>query len=170
LTKEIYFVSFFLQSEKTNGEEICEIIKGIITENYICQKKSKLSRMNPLAVIGAFIITLALLSYGISNIAVNRFKIVTPGILIFLTLGVLLDIVAVIFMIVGSDKSAFTLHGYLGYSAMLTMIINLILVWRWYLKNGIDTIISNWIILYSKIAYAWWLIVYITGSLLVIWK
>jgi len=126
--------------------------------------------MNFLAVVGAFIITLALLSYGIGSIAVVRFKIVTPGVLIFLTLGVILDFVAVAFMIIGSGKGAFTLHGYLGYSAMLTMIINLILVWRWYLKNGFDTIISNWIILYSKIAYAWWLIVYITGSLLVIWK
>jgi len=126
--------------------------------------------MNFLAVVGAFIITLALLSYGIGSIAVVRFKIVTPGVLIFLTLGVILDFVAVAFMIIGSGKGAFTLHGYLGYSAMLTMIINLILVWRWYLKKGFDTIISNWIILYSKIAYAWWLIVYITGSLLVIWK
>jgi hypothetical protein len=126
--------------------------------------------MNPLAVIGAFIITLALLSYGISNIAVNRFKIVTPGILIFLTLGVVLDIVAVIFMIVGSDKSAFTLHGILGYSAMLTMILDMILIWQCYFKNGFDSIISNSVLLYSKIAYAWWLIVYITGSLLVIWK
>ena len=126
--------------------------------------------MNFLAVVGAFVITLALLSYGIGSIAVVRFKIVTPGVLIFLTLGVILDFVAVAFMIIGSGKGAFTLHGYLGYSAMLTMIINLILVWRWYLKNGFDTIISNWIIIYSKIAYAWWLIVYITGSLLVIWK
>jgi hypothetical protein len=126
--------------------------------------------MNPLAVIGAFIITLALLSYGISNIAVNRFKIVTPGILIFLTLGVILDIVAVIFMIVGSDKSAFTLHGILGYSAMLTMILDMILIWQCYFKNGFDSIISNSVLLYSKIAYGWWLITYITGSLLVIWK
>jgi len=126
--------------------------------------------MNFLAVVGAFVITLALLSYGIGSIAVVRFKIVTPGVLIFLTLGVILDFVAVAFMIIGSGKGAFTLHGYLGYSAMLTMIINLILVWRWYLKKGFDTIISNWIIIYSKIAYAWWLIVYITGSLLVIWK
>jgi hypothetical protein len=126
--------------------------------------------MNFLAVVGAFVITLALLSYGIGSIAVVRFKIVTPGVLIFFTLGVILDFVAVAFMIIGSGKGAFTLHGYLGYSAMLTMIINLILVWRWYLKNGFDTIISNWIIIYSKIAYAWWLIVYITGSLLVIWK
>jgi hypothetical protein len=125
--------------------------------------------MNPLSIVGAFIITLALLSYGIGSIAVQRFKIVTPGVLIFLTLGVLLDITAVIFMIIGSSKGAFTAHGILGYSAMLTMIINLVLIWRCYFKNGFDSIINNSVLLYSKIAYGWWVIAYITGSALVIW-
>jgi hypothetical protein len=125
--------------------------------------------MNPLSIVGAFIITLALLSYGIGSIAVQRFKIVTPGVLIFLTLGVLLDITAVIFMIIGSSKGAFTAHGILGYSAMLTMIINLVLIWRYYFKNGFDSIINNSVLLYSKIAYGWWVIAYITGSALVIW-
>ena len=125
--------------------------------------------MNPLAIIGAFIVTIAFLSYGIGNIAVQRFKIVTPGVLIFLTLGVLMDFVAVTFMIIGSRKGAFTPHSILGYSAMFTMIINMILIWWWYLKNGFDSIINNSIILYSKIAYAWWIIAYIAGSILVIW-
>lgn len=125
--------------------------------------------MNPLAIIGAFIVTIAFLSYGIGNIAVHRFKIVTPGVLIFITLGVLMDFVAVTFMIIGSSNGAFTPHGILGYSAMFTMIINMILIWWWYLKNGFDSIINNSIILYSKIAYAWWIIAYIAGSILVIW-
>jgi hypothetical protein len=60
--------------------------------------------MNFLAVVGAFIITLSLLSYGIGIIAVVRFKIVTPGILVFLTLGVILDFIAVIMMIINSEK------------------------------------------------------------------
>lgn len=126
--------------------------------------------MNSLSIIGAFIITLALLSYGIGSIAVQRFKIVTPGVLIFLTLGVLLDFIAVTLMIMGSRNGAFTPHGILGYSAMLSMIINMILIYLWYFKNGYDSIISKSILEYSKIAYAWWLIAYITGSLLVIWK
>lgn len=125
--------------------------------------------MNPLAIIGAFIITLSLLSYGVGVIAVLRFKIVTLGVLIFLTLGVLLDFVAVTFMIVGTGNLIFSRHGLLGYSAMLTMIINMILIWRVYFKNGLDSIISNSLVLYSKIAYVWWVIAYITGSILVIW-
>ncbi len=126
--------------------------------------------MNSLSIIGAFIITLALLSYGIGSIAVQRFKIVTPGVLIFLTLGVLLDFIAVTLMILGSNKGAFTPHGILGYTAMLSMIINLFLIYQWYFKNGFDSIISKSILVYTKIAYGWWLIAYITGSLLVIWQ
>jgi hypothetical protein len=126
--------------------------------------------MNQLSIIGAFIITLALLSYGIGSISVQRFKIVTPGIIIFLTLGVFLDIVAVSLMIIGSSKGAFTTHGILGYTATLTMLIDVGLIWWCYFKNGLDSVIKKSILLYSKIAYAWWLIAYITGSLLVIWK
>lgn len=126
--------------------------------------------MNILAIIGAFIITLAFLSYGVGSIAVQRFKIITPGVLIFISLGVFLDIVAVMFMIIGSEKSAFSLHGILGYSAMLTMVVDLFLVWRSYLKNGWDSPIKKSILTFSKFAYAWWVIAYITGSLLVIWN
>lgn len=126
--------------------------------------------MNPLSIAGAFIITIALLLYGIGSIAVQRFKLVTPGVLVFITLGVLFDFVAATFMIIGSTKGAFTPHGILGYSATLTMVIDMILVWWSYNKNGMDSVIKKSIILYSKIAYAWWLIAYITGSLMVIWQ
>lgn len=126
--------------------------------------------MNPLSIIGAFIITLALLSYGVGSISVQRFRFVTPSVLFFLTLGVLLDFTAVTFMIIGATKSPFSLHGILGYTAMFTMVIDAFLIWRFYLKNGFDTEIEKNLITYTKVAYTWWIIAYFTGSLLVIWK
>jgi len=126
--------------------------------------------MNPLSIIGAFIITLALLSYGVGSISVQRFKLVTPSVLIFLTLGVILDFTAIGFMIIGSRKDPFSFHGLLGYSAMLTMVLDTFFIWRFYLKNGFDVEISKNIVTYSKFAYSWWVIAYLTGSLLVIWK
>lgn len=126
--------------------------------------------MSILSIIGAFIITLALLSYGVGSISVQRFKMVTPGVLIFISLGVLLDLIAVTFMILGSKNSPFSLHGILGYSAILTMLTDLILILYTYRKNGWDSVISKPVLLYSRFAYAWWVIAYITGSLLVIWK
>ena len=125
--------------------------------------------MNILSLFGAFLITLALLSYGIASIAIQRFKIVTTGMLIFLSLGVILDLIAITFMISGSTKGIFTLHGILGYSATLTMVTDLFLILKSYFKNGFDSVIDNSVLLFSKIAYAWYLFVYITGSLLIIW-
>ena len=125
--------------------------------------------MNLLSLIGAFIITLALLSYGIASITIQRFKIVTPLVLAFLIAGVVLDLIAITFMINGSIMGIFSLHGILGYSATLTMIIDLLLILKCYFRNGFDSIINNSVLLVSKIAYAWYLLVYITGSLLVIW-
>jgi len=138
-------------------------------ENYICWQNILNRMINPLTIIGAFLITLALLSYGISCIAIQRFKLVTPGILIFLTLGVVLDLAAVTFMYFGSDNPAFSYHSLLGFSALFTMLIDMVLIWKHFFKKGFDSLINNSIILYSKFAYAWWLLAYITGSLLVIW-
>lgn len=119
---------------------------------------------------GAVIVTLALLSYGIGSISLQRFKMISPGVLWFLTLGIILDIVATGFMIVGSSNTPFTLHGFLGYSALLAMLVDVVLIWKLYLKKKINAFAGKQILLYSKIAYGWWVIAYITGSLLVIWK
>jgi hypothetical protein len=126
--------------------------------------------MNPLSIAGAFIITIALLFYGVAFIAMQRFKLLTSPVLVFMTLGILFDLTAISFMIVGSDKGIFTPHGILGYSATLTMIIDVYLVWKTYLKNGLDAVFNKSVLLYSKIAYIWWLIAYITGSMLVLWQ
>lgn len=126
--------------------------------------------MNPISMTGAFIVTLALLSYGIGSISLQRFKMVSPGVLWFLTLGVVLDITATIFMIIGSQNTPFTLHGFLGYSALLGMLIDVIFIWRVYSKDKLNATIGKKLQIYSRIAYGWWVIAYITGSLLVILK
>ena len=125
--------------------------------------------MNPLSLTGAFIISFALLSYGVSSISIQRFRLITPSVLIALTLGVLLDITAVGFMIAGSGLFPISLHGVMGFVAMLTMILDAVLIWRIYMKNGFDSEISNVVATYTKYAYIWWLIAYFTGSILVIW-
>ncbi|MBN1985585.1 MAG: hypothetical protein JW761_04740 [Prolixibacteraceae bacterium] len=126
--------------------------------------------MSSISITGAFIITLSLLSYGIGSISLQRFKMVSPGVLWFLTMGVVLDIIATIFMIVGSRNTPFTLHGFLGYSALLIMLIDVILIWRIYLNEEINAFVGKKLLLYSKIAYSWWIVAYLTGSMLIIWR
>ncbi len=126
--------------------------------------------MNSVSLYGAFIITFSLLSYGIGSISLQRFRLVTKGVLFFLTTGVVLDVVAVTFMIFGSGNSFVTLHGVLGYSAFLVMLLDVIWNWKFFKKHGSDVFISRQLLLYSKAAYFWWVIAYMTGSLLIIWR
>jgi len=126
--------------------------------------------MNPISMIGAFVVTLALISYGIGSFSLQRFKKIKKRALWFLTVGIVLDITATICMIIGSTNSPFTVHGFLGYSALLVMAIDIILVWQTYLKKGVNAKINKPLLVYAKLAYGWWVIAYITGSLLVILK
>ena len=121
--------------------------------------------LNISILTGTITVTAALLSYSIAVITEQIKKKITKVVLIFLTLGITLDIIATSFMIYGSSNSAFTLHGILGYSALLAMVIDTYLIWKNYLKFGEK--ISNSIHRYSLLAYIWWVIAFITGGLLV---
>jgi len=122
--------------------------------------------MNTLSIIGASIVTLALISYSIGILSEQFKKKLIPRVLIFITLGVALDITATIFMILGSKNSPFTYHGFIGYSALLVMLIELVRIWRTYSKLGMGAAVPRGVHLYSRYAYIWWVIAYITGSLL----
>ena len=121
--------------------------------------------MNISILVGTITVTAALLAYSIAVITEQIKKEVNNIVLIFLTSGVLLDITATSFMIYGSSISGFTLHGLLGYSALLGMLIDTFLIWKNYLKFGSK--ISKSIHRYSLLAYLWWVIAFITGGLLV---
>jgi len=123
--------------------------------------------MNTYSIIGSSIVVLALASYSISILTEQRIKRVTPFVLRFLTIGVILDITATTFMIIGSSKGPFTLHGILGYSSLSAMLIDTILIWRFYRKNGSTAKVSRSLNNYTRIAYSWWIAAFVTGLLLV---
>jgi len=122
--------------------------------------------MNTLSIIGATIVTLALISYSIGIITEQVKKKLIPRVLIFITLGVILDITATAFMILGSKNSPFTPHGFIGYSALFLMLIELVRIWQTYNKLGMNADVPKGVHLYSRYAYIWWVVAYITGSLI----
>ena len=126
--------------------------------------------MLPLAKIAATVVTLALISYSIAILTEQRKRLVINLVLVFLTLGVLLDISATAMMIIVSENSPFTLHGILGYSSLTLMLIDAVLLWRFRIKNGPSERVSRPLHLYSRIAYIWWVAAYITGTLMVVLK
>lgn len=123
--------------------------------------------MNPLLKTGTIIVVFALASYSIAIFTEQRKKILRRRILVFLTLGVALDITATIFMILGSSKGIFTLHGIIGYSSLAGMFIDAVMIWRLKMKNGSYCPVPGKIHIYSRYAYIWWVIAFITGGLLV---
>jgi hypothetical protein len=123
--------------------------------------------MKTVSMIASFVVTLALIFYSIGFSKENRKKLVTGQVLLFYTIGVCLDITATILMIIGSSKGMLTVHGMIGYSSLLGMLIDTILLWRYNLSHGPDTEVSRGLRIYTGIAFTWWVIAYITGGLLV---
>ncbi len=123
--------------------------------------------MKTASMIGSMVVTIALIFYSIGFVNENRKRVVNSRILFFYTIGVSLDITATIFMIIGSSKGMITLHGMIGYSSLLGMLTDTIILWRHNLRKGASTSVTRFITVYSRIAYTWWIIAYITGGLLV---
>jgi hypothetical protein len=113
------------------------------------------------------VVTLALVFYSLGYINERKKQLITSRVLLFYTIGVLLDITATIFMILGSSKGLLTLHGFIGYSSLLGMITDTSLLWRHNLTEGSRKNVSRRLQLFSGITYTWWILAYITGGLLV---
>ena len=122
--------------------------------------------MKPILMAGTTIVVFALLFYTIGIITEQRLHRVTKKVLFFLTFGVIFDISATVCMIIGSSKGWFTLHGLLGYSSLGAMLLETFFAWQYNLKNG-EVEVTKFLHIYSRIAYIWWVVAFISGGLLV---
>ena len=118
------------------------------------------------SMIGSFVVIFALVFYSIGFAKEQKKKLVTSRVLLFYTLGVIFDISATTLMILGSSKG-FTFHGFIGYSSLLGMCIDTFLLWNHNRKKGPDEKASRGLNIYSRVAYIWWVVAFITGGLLV---
>lgn len=123
--------------------------------------------MNTYLQLGSTIVVLALVSYSIAILTEQRKRKISKLVLTFLSLGVCLDIIATAFMVYGSSKSGLSLHGVIGYSSLAAMFIDAILMWRQKSKTGINSEVPKFLHLYSRYAYIYWVIAFITGVSLV---
>jgi hypothetical protein len=123
--------------------------------------------MKIVSMIGSLIVTGALLCYSIAILTEQARKTLHKRVIRFLSLGIVLDIAATSCMIIGSSKGPFTLHGLLGYSSLVLMLVDTVLMWRLRNTAGINAPVPKGLHLYTRIAYIWWVLAYITGGLLV---
>ena len=123
--------------------------------------------MKVFSIIGSVVVTLALISYSIGFFKEQRRRQITPDVLLHFTIGVILDISATILMILGSTQGGVTFHGFIGYSSLLGMTIDTLLLWRYKPRNGAVQTANKILNIYTRCAYIWWVAAYITGALLV---
>jgi hypothetical protein len=123
--------------------------------------------MKPILIAGITIVNIALISYSVAIFSEQRKRNITNKVLIFLSLGVVFDIASTVCMVIGSSHTAFSSHGILGYSSLLGMLIDSILLWRFRIKNDIFIQINKNLHIYSRFAYIWWVFAYITGIIIV---
>lgn len=126
--------------------------------------------MNIYLQFGTTIVFFALASYSIAIITEQRKALVSNRVLWFLTVGISLDLIATSLMIIGSSNGPFTLHGFIGYSSLMAMLIDAFFIWRLKIKSGIGSHVPRWLHLYSRYAYLWWVAAFITGAMLVMFK
>jgi hypothetical protein len=126
--------------------------------------------MKPILILATTIVNLALVCYSIAIITEQVRHRISSRVMIFITAGLVFDITATILMIIGSENPAFTLHGLLGYSSLTGMLIDAILLWNLKIRNGLKSKVPRSLHLYTRAAYSWWILAYITGALIVLLK
>jgi EamA domain-containing membrane protein RarD len=118
--------------------------------------------MNGTLLIGTIIVTIALICYSIAIITEQRKSVLSPFMLVFLTMGIILDVTATCFMIAGSRRIPLTFHGILGYSALTVMLVDTILIWKTWMRGALKP--SRNLHLYTRFAYTWWVLAYFAGG------
>ena len=121
--------------------------------------------MNPILIAAVTVVTFALVLYSFAVITEQRKSIVSRRVLLFLTAGVFFDIASTALMIAGSRNIPFTVHGFLGYSALSVMLVDAVLMWRHRAKNA-DDAVPRRLNIYTRFAYGWWVTTYVAGAVI----
>jgi uncharacterized repeat protein (TIGR03987 family) len=121
--------------------------------------------INTMLFFAVIIVTFAMLFYSIAVIAEQRTSVVSRVILLFLTAGVFCDVTATILMIIGSRNTPVTIHGVLGYTALIAMLSDTVIIWRYWINSKGSFRMLRQFHLYTRIAYIWWITAYIAGAL-----
>lgn len=122
--------------------------------------------MNPIRMAAVSTVTLALVLYTAGTLNEQRSRRSTAGARGFLSAGLACDVVATVLMILATGSLAPTLHGWLGYSALALMAIDVALLWGHWRANG-DAPLPRARHVFARLAYAYWVVAYLAGAALV---
>ena len=126
--------------------------------------------MADITKVGIFFVHFALIFYTLFIIFEGKKQRATNTILLFISFAVMFDITATACMMIGTTRTYFTFHGIIGYVGLILMLVDAVLLWKFRLKNGVEILINKQLNRYSKIAYYWWLVAFITGVVVSIFR
>ncbi len=121
--------------------------------------------MNTYILAGIALVHLALVAYTLGVTAEQRSRRISAWTLKFLFAGVLFDMIATTCMALGSSKGLFTPHGAVGMAALAAMIYVAYVAWRHRQQHG-DGEVSDRLHFVFRLAFAAWIVAYITGAVL----
>jgi len=126
--------------------------------------------MSKVTIAGIIFVHIALILYTLFIIIENRKQKTTKSVLVFIILAVIFDVTATICMMIGTTRTYFTFHGIIGYIGLLLMATDAVLLLKYRSKYGSEVLINKSLNLFSKIAYIWWIIAFITGVLVSLFR
>lgn len=126
--------------------------------------------MPKVTIAGIIFVHIALILYTLFIVFESRKHKTTKLVLVLISLAVMFDVIATACMMIGTTRTYFTFHGIMGYIGLLLMLVDAVLLWKYKLKYGIENLISKSLNSFTKIAYSWWIIAYITGVLVSIFR
>jgi hypothetical protein len=124
--------------------------------------------MSFIIISGVVLIHIALVFYTIFIIKAHKYNRATKGLLGFITAAVITDISATACMMLGTVEKYFTLHGILGYTALLVMVTDAIFIWRHQSRFGNEVPFSKSLARNSKLGYVLWLSAFFTGEIVAV--
>jgi hypothetical protein len=130
--------------------------------NFVPQNR----KMKPILIAGISIVNLAMISYAIAITIQSRKKSITRQVLVFLTIGIILDITSTICMVISSGK-VISFHGLIGYSSLAGMFTDTVLSFLNVKRNGVNTNLPRKFIRWSQAAFLYWVLAYFTGVIIV---
>jgi len=122
--------------------------------------------LNSTLIAAIVVVTFALVFYSIGVLNEQRTSILSRRILLFLTAGIVCDVLSTTLMIIGSNNIPFTIHGFLGYTALALMLIDTTRIWKFWRRTGVTEKVPRNLHVYTRIAYCWWIIAYIAGAII----
>lgn len=119
-------------------------------------------------ILGVIFIHIALVLYSIFIYKERKYKRATNGVVGFITVAVIFDVTATICMMLGTVEKYFTLHGILGYAALVVMVTDAVFIWKHRRKFGSEVPFTENLNRNSMLGFILWIIAFLTGEMLAI--